>query len=136
MADNGAGIDSLANAVIKLTGEVSEMRGEMRSFMDHKLAAEQRIDIRAETEEMIRVANTAQSKAEAADRRAEISQALAEAKAYADARDEKLEQRLSDQEDRDKKREADIRTQFIGIGVIGIGGLAYALYNLMTRGAP
>ena len=97
MAENGQGVESLASAVIKLTGEVSEMRGEMRSFLDNKLAAEQRIDIRAETEEMVGRAIGFASRAEAGDRTAAISQALADAKTYADMRDERLERRLLDQ---------------------------------------
>lgn len=135
MAENGQGVESLASAVIKLTGEVSEMRGEMRSFLDHKLAAEQRIDIRAETEEMVGRAIGFASRAEAGDRTAAISQALADAKTYADMRDERLERRLLDQEERDKKRESDIRLQFIGVAAMAFAGLAYAIYSILVRGA-
>lgn len=131
---DGAGLESLANAVIKLTGEVSEMRGEMRSFMDHKLAAEQRVEIRGETEDMIAKAILALSEAMTLARKADIAAMKAEALAYTDIKIKELEARLAAQEDRDKKREADIRTQFIGLGVVGIAGLAYAIFNLLTHG--
>lgn len=131
---DGAGLESLANAVIKLTGEVSEMRGEMRSFMDHKLAAEQRVEIRGETEDMIAKAILALSEAMTMARKADIATMKAEALAYTDIKIKELEARLAAQEDRDKKREADIRTQFIGLGVVGIAGLAYAIFNLLTHG--
>lgn len=134
MTDNGAGMDSLAKAVINLTGEVREMRGELKGVVDHKLAAAQRVEIRGETEIMIEKAIDGLARAMESARKADITVAKSEAQTYTDSKIEKLEGRLATQEDRDKKREHDIRTQFIGLGVVGIGGVVYALYNLLTRG--
>jgi hypothetical protein len=135
---DGAGRDDqmqgLGAAIIKLTSEVSEMRGEMRSFMDHKLAAEQRVDIRAETEAMIEKAVDAAVTAMESARKADMSAVKAEAGQYTDMKIEKLEARLVAQEERDKKRETDIRIQFISLGVMATAGIVYALLGAMQRG--
>jgi uncharacterized alpha-E superfamily protein len=134
VADGAGGMDKLAQAVIDLRGDLNEMRGEMRSFMDHKLAAEQRVEIRLETETTIEKAVEAATRVILATCAAQVAGVKDEMKTLTDTKIEKLEARLAAQEDRDKKRENDIRTQFIGLGVVGIAGLAYALFNLLTRG--
>lgn len=126
MAD-GAGIESLANAVIKLTGEVSEMRGEMRSFMDHKLAAEQRVEIRAETEAMIEKSVEALSREVMGSRGTAVSEAKSELRAYTDSKIKELEARFAAQEERDGKREAQIRQQQIAMGGMVLVIIVYAV---------
>lgn len=120
---------------MKQTEQVAEMRGTMNQFINFELAAKQRLEIRVETEGMIEKADAFAARAEASDRAAAISQVLQDARAYADARDERLEKRLLDQEERDKKREGDIRLQFIGVAVMAFAGLAYAIYSILVRGA-
>ncbi len=127
-------MQSLGAAIIRLTSEVSEMRGELKGFVNDKAHALQRVEIRSETEGMIEKAiNSLAVTMEAAIKGA-ISAALREANGYTDAKVKELEARLAAQEDRDKKREADISRQTIGLGVVGIAGILYALYNLITHG--
>lgn len=135
---DGAGIENvlatMGKEIIKLTEQVGEMRGDIKGLVNHQLAAEQRVEIRAETEGMIDKATLALAKAEAAERKAERAEILSEAKTYTDGEVADLRLQLAAQEDRDKKRETDIRTQFIGLGVVGIAGIAYALWNLASGG--
>ena len=131
MADGAEGIDSLANAVIKLTGEVSEMRGEMRSFMDHKLAAEQRVEIRAETESMIEKAVQRAADTIASQRATEVEKSEGRARAYADAKIRELEARLAVQEERDSKREGQMQRQQIAMGGMVVVILAYAVIQAL-----
>lgn len=130
----GAGLESLANAVIKLTGEVSEMRGEMRSFMDHKLAAEQRVEIRGETEEMIEKAVAVSAAVQMSGRKADIEAAETRGRAYADSKIEKLEARLAAQEERDSKREAQMRQQQIAMGSMVVVIIVYAAVQAFGGG--
>ena len=134
MADGTGGIEArletLAAAVMKQTEQVAEMRGTMKSFIDFELAAKQRLEIRVETEGMIQQSTEALSRELLGSRGAVVSEAKNELRSYTDTKVRELELRLAAQEDRDKKRETDIRTQFIGLGVVGIAGIAYALWNV------
>jgi hypothetical protein len=118
---------------MKQTDEIAEMRGTMKSFIDFELAAKQRLEIRVETEALIEKAVNQAMRTIIADCRADIAQMRSEVTSYADAKVRELETRLVAQEDRDKKRETDIRIQFIGLGVVATAGVAYALLTAMQR---
>jgi hypothetical protein len=118
---------------MKQTDEIAEMRGTMKSFIDFELAAKQRLEIRVETEALIEKAVNQAMRTIIADCRADIAQMRSEVTSYADAKVRELETRLVAQEDRDKKRETDIRIQFIGLGVVATAGVAYALLSAMQR---
>lgn len=134
MADNGAGLDSIAAEVIKLTGEVREMRGELKGLVDHKLAAAQRVEIRAETERMIARDVAALGKEVESARQADRAEVLAEAMEYTDRRIEKLEKALSDRQAREEKVSSDVRRTMAMSASVGIAGILYALYNLLKSG--
>ena len=133
MADGAEGLEALRAAIMKQTDEIAEMRGTMKSFIDFELAAKQRLEIRVETEALIEKAVNQATRTIAADRSSEIGKMRAEVMAYADAKVREMEARLAAQEDRDKKRETDIRIQFIGLGVVATAGVAYALLTAMQR---
>ena len=133
MADGAEGLEALRAAIMKQTDEIAEMRGTMKSFIDFELAAKQRLEIRVETEALIEKAVNQAMRTIAADRSSEIGKMRAEVMAYADAKVREMEARLAAQEDRDKKRETDIRIQFIGLGVVATAGVAYALLTAMQR---
>jgi hypothetical protein len=119
---------------MKQTDEIAEMRGTMKSFIDFELAAKQRLEIRVETEALIEKAVNQAVRTITADRTAEIGKMRAEVMAYADSKVRELENRLAAQEERDKKREADISRQTIALGVVGAAGILYALYNMIIHG--
>ena len=133
MADGAEGLEALRAAIMKQTDEIAEMRGTMKSFIDFELAAKQRLEIRVETEALIEKAVNQAMRTIIADCRADIAQMRSEVTSYADAKVRELETRLVAQEDRDKKRETDIRIQFIGLGVVATAGVAYALLTAMQR---
>lgn len=133
MADGAEGLEALRAAIMKQTDEIAEMRGTMKSFIDFELAAKQRLEIRVETEALIEKAVNQAMRTIIADCRADIAQMRSEVTSYADAKVRELETRLVAQEDRDKKRETDIRIQFIGLGVVATAGVAYALLSAMQR---
>lgn len=129
MAD-GAGqtdMQSLRNAVMALTGEVREMRGELKSYVNNDAHARQRVEIRAETESMIGKEVAAHRREQASERKADIEAAEARGRAYADAKIEKLELRLAAQEERDSKREGDMQRQQIALAGMAIIVVGYTL---------
>jgi LPS O-antigen subunit length determinant protein (WzzB/FepE family) len=139
MADGAGGVEArletLASAVMKQTEQVAEMRGTMKSFIDFELAAKQRLEIRVETEGMIDKSLSELVRLVASERVGIISETTSEVKEYTDVKMRELESRLHAQEERDKKRENDIRIQFIGVAVMASAGLAYAIYSILVRGA-
>ena len=126
----GAADRHIYDALLKISNDLSFVKGQLEGLVDHKRAAEDRVEIRAETEDMIERMLSSALIQSAAVRKSEIGEATAAHKEYTDGRIVALETRLAAQEERDKKREHDIRLQFIGIGVIGMAGLAYALFNM------
>lgn len=133
MAD-GAGqtdMQSLRNAVMSLTGEVREMRGELKSYVNNDAHARQRVEMRAEAEAMISKEVAAHRREQVSERKAEIEAAEARGRAYADSKIEKLELRLAAQEERDSKREADIQRQQIALAGMAAVAVIYLVVQVI-----
>lgn len=136
MAD-GAGIEArletLAAAVMKQTEQVSEMRGTMKSFIDFELAAKQRLEIRVETENMIKEsARVVEEKAMAARALAD-KQTLEDARKYTDEQVAALVEELAARENRDQRLESRVRASIWGVIGVGTMGVAFALYELVIN---
>ena len=137
MAD-GAGIEArletLAAAVMKQTEQVSEMRGTMKSFIDFELAAKQRLEIRVETEAMIKEsARVVEEKAMAARALAD-KQTLEDARKYTDEQVTALVEELAAREERDRRLESRVRASIWGVIGVGTTGVAFALYQFLSGG--
>lgn len=137
MAD-GAGIEArletLAAAVMKQTEQVSEMKGTMKSFIDFELAAKQRLEIRVETEKMVKEsARVVEEKAMAARALAD-KQTLDDARKYTDEQVTALVEELAAREERDRRLESRVRASIWGVIGVGTTGVAFALYQIMTTG--
>ncbi len=134
MADGAGGIESLASAVIKLTGEVSEMRGELKSFVNDKAHAEQRVQVRRETEQMIRESAHALEEKVAGAFALEDKNTLEAARKYTDEQVAALVEELAHREERDRRLESRVRASIWGVIGVGTTGVAFALYQMMTGG--
>lgn len=130
MADTDAVDRHIYDALLKISQDLSFVKGQIEGFVDHKLVAKQRLEIRVEMEAMLERNARAVIEQTSAVRHTEIGDAKTSAKDYTDGKIKELEARLAAQEERDKKRETDIRAQFVGLGVVGLAGLAYALFNM------
>lgn len=134
MADGAGGIESLASAVIKLTGEVSEMRGELKSFVNDKAHAEQRVQVRRETEQMIRESVHALEEKVAGAFALEDKNTLEAARKYTDEQVAALVEELAHREERDRRLESRVRASIWGVIGVGTTGVAFALYQFLSGG--
>lgn len=138
MTENGAGIESrlqtLADAVMKQTEKVAEMRGTMTSFIDFELAAKQRLEIRVETETLIKENTRVLEEKAAATRALEDQKTLQAANRYTDEQVAALVEELASREERDQKMEARIRASIWGVIGVGTTGVMFALYQMFARG--
>lgn len=138
MSDGGGGIESrletLAAAVMKQTEKVAEMRGTMKSFIDFELAAKQRLEIRVENEALIKENNRVLEEKAAATRALEDQKTLQAANKYTDEQVTALVEELAHREDRDRHLEARVRASIWGVIGVGTMGVAFALYEMLSRG--
>lgn len=138
MADDGGGIElrlqTLAEAVMKQTEKVAEMRGTMKSFIDFELAAKQRLEIRVESEAFIKENNRVLEEKAAATRALEDQKTLQAANKYTDEQVTALVEELAHREDRDRRLEARVRASIWGVIGVGTMGVAFALYEMLARG--
>jgi len=138
VTETGAGIESrlqtLADAVMKQTEKVAEMRGTMTSFIDFELAAKQRLEIRVETEALIKENTRVLEEKAAATRALEDQKTLQAANKYTDEQVAALVEELAHREDRDRRLEARVRASIWGVIGVGTMGVAFALYEMLSRG--
>jgi hypothetical protein len=132
---DGAGLERLGTEIIKLTGEVREMRGELKGFVDNKAHALQRVQVREETDRLIREAINALAEKTATARALEDQKTLEAARHYTDEQVAALVEELAAREDRDRRLEARVRASIWGVIGVGTMGVAFALYELFRSGS-
>lgn len=129
MAD-GEGKD-VYDVLMKLSNQVSRVETKVDGLVSHERMAEVINLSRTEWRGDIRAALEANANTMRTERRAEMSELEARIKSDTERRVADLEKRAMEREARDERIEARVRLTFIGVGVVGISGIAYALWNLM-----
>lgn len=132
MAD-GAGKDVSA-VLMELIAQTSRIEAKVDGLVSHERMNEVVNMSRAEWRNDIKAALEDQSREMRSERRAEMAELEAKVNANTERRTADLEKRMLEREARDEKIANQVRLTFIGVAAVGVSGIAYALYNLLTHG--
>lgn len=129
-----SGAEDTNKIMIELIQKVSRVETLLEGIVDHQFFARERNDIRRETHHIVADSQRQQEETLSARMDVKISTVKDESEEYTDSQIKELRAELSDRQAREEKVAGDVRRTFALSATVGLAGIAYALYNLLTHG--
>jgi hypothetical protein len=123
---DGAGKD-LSGVLMELIAGQSRIEAKVDGLVSHERMNEVVNMSRSEWRNDIRAAMNDFAENQRSERRAEMSEMEKRIK-------EEIDRKQSDREKRDAEIESRVRMTYLGLGVVAIAGIGYAVFNLLSGG--